>query len=430
MTVEAPPSGDRPLTSTPGPDDRGAGRRIAWFHCFAGIAGDMAVASLLDAGADEHALRSVLATLPLDGWSIEVSKVLRGGLAASRFEVRVTDDGPSRTLGDVLDVVHGGSLPPRALERTVAAFELLALVEGALHGRSPDEVHFHELGGHDTIVDVAAAMVALDLLEIDEVVSSPVATGAGTVQSAHGTIPNPAPAVLAILEGAPVHGRDVPLELTTPTGAAILVAAGATFGPMPPMTLGATGYGAGARDLDGLPNVTQVVLGTRSDADTVEPVGQPLLQIEANVDDATGEELADGVAALLAAGAVDAWTTAVLMKKGRPGHVVSVLADVARSGPLVQVMLAHTGSFGVRMHLVDRYALRRQVEEVELDGRRVRLKVTGGRAKVEHDDAAAIARASGAPVREVVRRAEQLYAVQRGRTLGSGGDPDGDTLHG
>ncbi|MCU1492949.1 MAG: Pyridinium-3,5-bisthiocarboxylic acid mononucleotide nickel insertion protein [Acidimicrobiaceae bacterium] len=399
-----------------------AGGRVAWFHCYAGIAGDMALGSLLDAGADEGELRAVLATLPLDGWSMEVTKVLRGGLAASRVEVRVSDDGPPRTLSDLLAIVGGAALAPRALRRSIAAFSLLAELEGSLHGEAPGDVHFHELGGHDTIVDVVATMVALELLGIGEVTASPVATGTGTVRSAHGTIPNPAPAVLAVLTGAPVYGRDIGVELTTPTGAAILAATGATYGPMPSMTLEAVGYGAGARDLDGLPNTTQVVLGTRTavGGGGTSPAGQPLLLLEANVDDASGEELADALAAMLDAGAADAWTASVLMKKGRPGHVVSALVDVARADALREVMLTHTGSLGVRTHLVDRYALARRLDEVEIDGSPVRLKISPSRVKVEHDDAAAIARRTGKPVREVVRRAERAYAER----LPRGGEED------
>ncbi len=398
--------------------------RVAWLHCFAGISGDMAVASLIDVGADEQALRGALASLPLEGWSMEVSRVLRGGLSATRAAVTATGGGPARTLADVLAVLDAGELPERARARSRAAFLRLAEVEGRLHGVPTEDVHFHELGAHDTIVDVVGAMVALDLLGIDEVVASPVATGTGTIGSAHGTLPNPAPASVALLEGVPVYARDVGVELTTPTGAAILVAANARFGAMPAMVVGRAGYGAGAREIEGLPNVLQVVTGTRTSAPEATggrgaTAAQPLVLLEVNVDDATGEELADALAALLDAGAADAWTAPVLMKKGRPGSVVSALADLALAASVREVLLAHTGSLGARSHLVDRYASARRVEEVDVDGARVRVKVTTGRAKVEHDDAAAVARRLGVPVREVVRRAERAYA----RGTPSGHDP-------
>ncbi|MHB1781070.1 MAG: nickel pincer cofactor biosynthesis protein LarC [Acidimicrobiales bacterium] len=386
--------------------------RVAWFHCFAGIAGDMALASLLDAGADEGQLRSLLATLPLPGWAMEVTRVRRGGLAATRVVVTATDGGPARRLPDVLEMLHAGTLPARALERSVAAFNLLAEVEGHLHGEAPEEVHFHELGGHDTVVDVAGTMVALELLDVATVASSPVATGSGTVESAHGTLPVPTPAVLGLLAGAPLYGGGARAgaELTTPTGAAILAATGAVYGPMPMMTVASTGYGAGGRQIEGLPNCTQVVVGTPLAATGGgAPVGQPLVLLEANVDDATGEELADAIAALLDGGASDAWTTPVLMKKGRPGHVVSVLAELPRSHALRSTLLRHTGSLGARAHLVDRYAVERELLEVDLDGTIVGVKVATGRVKVEHDDAAAIARREGVPVRDVVQRALRAY---------------------
>ncbi|MDA8292159.1 MAG: nickel pincer cofactor biosynthesis protein LarC [Actinomycetota bacterium] len=408
---------------------RGA-RRTAWFHCFAGISGDMVVAALLDAGADEGALREALATLPLPGWSLEVSRVLRGGLSAARVTVSAPPAGPARRLADLLEIVEGGELPGRAAARSRAAFVRLAEVESRLHGVRPDEVHLHELGGHDTVVDVVAAMVGLELLGVDEVVASPVATGSGTTGGAHGTIPNPAPASLALLEGAPVYGRDVAVELTTPTGAAILVAAGARFGPLPPLLLGSVGYGAGAREIDGLPNVLQVVTGALVPADDVG-VGtrsaQPLVLVEANVDDATGEELADALAALLDAGAADAWISPVLMKKGRPGSVVSALADLALESRVRDVLLGHTGSFGARSHLVERHASSRTLEQVEVEGTSVRVKVSRGRAKVEHDDAAALALRLGVPVREVVRRAERAYADGR---VATPPEPSAGDLHG
>lgn len=412
--------------------------RVAWFHCFAGISGDMTVAALLDAGADEVALRGALSTLPLGGWSLSTARVLRGGLAATRVEVSVTEDGTTRRLADVLEVIDAATLPERAATRARAAFVRLADAEARIHGARPDEVHFHELGGQDTIVDVVGAMVALDLLGIDEVVSSPVATGSGTSRGAHGTLPNPAPASLSLLAGAPVYAREVDVELTTPTGAAVLAAAGATFGPLPPLVVGAVGYGAGRREIDGLPNVLQVVTGAR---DPAAPPGgpggrgaaQPLVLLETNVDDATGEELADAIAALLDAGALDAWSTPVLMKKGRPGTVVSTLCDLALERRVRETLLVHTGSLGARSHLVDRHASPRSMEQVDLDGTPVRVKVSPGRAKVEHDDASALARRLGVPVRDVVRRAERAYEAARprpgatgGRTGGpSAGDPDG-----
>jgi uncharacterized protein (TIGR00299 family) protein len=398
------------------------GRRVAWFHCFAGIAGDMALGALLDAGADFGELRSILARLPLSGWSIDAVPVLRGGIAATQVLVEVEEDGAVRTFPDVLAIIDEARLPPRVHERSVAIFSALASVEGRLHRRPPDQVHFHELGGHDTIVDIVGAAAALEVLGVDEVASSAVRTGTGVIRTAHGVLPNPSPAVLGLLAGAPVVGLDVSLELTTPTGAAILSALASGFGPMPAMTLEATGYGAGSRELESMPNCTQVVLGGRlAAAPGAPPAAQPLVLLEANLDDATGEQLADAVSALLEQGALDAWSTPVVMKKGRPGHVLACLADPVLGEELRRVISAETGSLGVRSQPVERYTAPRRFEEVSVGGEPVRLKVSPGRVKAEHDDAARAARRLGLPVREVGRLAEEAWRAAAGSEAATGG---------
>ncbi len=233
-------------------------------------------------------------------------------------------------------------------------------------------MHFHEVGGHDTIVDIVGTASALELLEVGTVSASPVATGLGMVRSAHGLLPNPAPAVVELLEGIPTQGRDLSVELTTPTGAAMLAAWGSRFGPMPAMTIEATGFGAGMRELDDLPNCTQVIVGLLSESLRTSSggEGQPLVQLEANLDDVTGETLAHAVEALLEDGALDAWVTPVLMKKGRPGHVVSVLCDIALVGDLRSRLQLETGTLGVRAHAVERWAAPRELLEVEVAGYR------------------------------------------------------------
>jgi len=397
-----------------------AGARLAWFHCFAGIAGDMALGSLIDAGADLAELRDMLRRVPIGGWSLEAVPVLRSGLAATRAVVTVDGDDVVRTYPHVLSILEEARLPERVRARSIAAFSALASVEGRLHRRPASQVHFHELGAHDTIVDIVGTAIALELLEVDEVAASPVATGSGVVRTVHGVLPNPSPAVLELLAGAPLSGHDLNVELTTPTGAAILASLATSFGPLPPIEVETTGYGAGEQELDGLPNCTQVVIGRRREPALREPGGgQPLALLEANVDDATGEQLADAVDALLAAGAADAWLVPVVMKKGRPGHIVAALADVALLAQLRRVLVDETGSFGVRTSLVDRWAAPRRFEHVEVDGHPVRVKVGPGRAKAEHDDAAAVARRLKLPVREVTRRAEQAWWKRHG-----GGPPD------
>ena len=380
---------------------------VAWFHCYAGIAGDMALGALLDAGADLPEVRRLLDMLPVGGWSLEVEAVQRGGLAATRAVVNTVEDGVVRTHAHIVGLIEEARLPDRVRDRALAAFAALAQVEGRLHRRNPAQVHFHEVGGLDAIVDIVGTCAALEVLDVDEVHTSRVATGSGVVRSAHGLLPNPAPAVVELLRGIPSYGRDVAVELTTPTGAALVATLATGHGPLPPMTVTSSGFGAGSRELEDLPNCTQVVLGTAEPAAT--PTGQPLTVLEANVDDATGETLAHTVAALIDAGALDAWVTPVVMKKGRPAHVVSALADVALADQLVRVLRAETGSLGVRGHSVERWPLPRTTAEVEVEGLPVRVKVSPGRVKAEHDDAARVAWLRHLPLREVTRRAEQAW---------------------
>lgn len=390
-------------------------KRTAWFHCFSGISGDMALGSLLDAGADLGEVLGMLRRLEVVGWSIEPEPVLRGGLAATQAGVRITDDQVHRTFSAIEAMLAEANLPSRVHERSLAAFVALAEVEGALHRRPAAKVHFHEVGSLDAIVDVVGTCAALEVLGVDEVRASPVATGTGMVRSAHGLLPNPAPATVALLAraGAPTQGRNTTVELTTPTGAALLAALvpPGGYGPLPDLVPTAVGYGAGTREIDGTPNVTQVVLGTvEEDRPVLE--GQPLVVVEANVDDATGEALGHALGTLLEAGAVDAWITPVTMKKGRPGHVVSALCDPALAVPVAAAMAGETGSLGVRSTRVDRLAAQRHLDQVDVEGQTVRVKVSPSRAKAEFDDAARAGRILGRPAREIVQLAEEVWRRQ------------------
>jgi uncharacterized protein (TIGR00299 family) protein len=381
--------------------------RVAWFHCFSGIAGDMALGALVDAGAPLDEVAAMVQRLPVAGWSVEGHPVQRGGIAATRIEIIARETGVVRTHTHIVGLVEEARLPVRVRDRALAVFNALAEVEGRLHRRHPSQVHFHEVGGLDAIVDVVGTCAALELLDVDRVAASPVATGTGMVRSAHGVLPNPAPAVVELLRGAPTYGREVTVELTTPTGAALLAAMAVEYGPLPALTIESTGFGAGTRELDGLPNATQVVVGRMAAAGRP---GQAVVELSANVDDATGEVLAHTVTALLEAGAHDAWVAPVVMKKGRPGHVVHALADPALADQVARVLASETGSLGVRGQVLERWPAPRSIEEVEVDGLPVRVKVSPGRVKAEHDDVVRVARRTGRPLREVAFRAEAAFS--------------------
>jgi uncharacterized protein (TIGR00299 family) protein len=384
-------------------------RTAAWFHCFCGIAGDMALGSLVDAGADLGEVRALLDRLPVGGWAIEANVVTRAGVRATRLDVKAEETTVVRTHAHIAGLIEEARLPERVRDRALQTFAALAEVEGRIHRRPPAQVHFHEVGGLDAVVDIVGTCAALEVLDVDEVHASAIATGTGMVRTAHGMLPNPAPAVVELLAAAPVYGRETTVELTTPTGAALLAANAIGFGPMPAMQLVATGFGAGSHDIDGLPNVTQVVLGQLAEQGPATRPGQTVMLLEVNVDDATGETLAHTVAALLDAGAHDAWVTPILMKKGRPGHTVSVLADPTLSGSLADILTRETGSLGVRGRSLERWPTARDEDEVDVAGLPVRVKISPGRVKVEHDDAARAARKAGLPLREAVRRAEEAW---------------------
>ena len=384
---------------------------VAWWNCSAGIAGDMALASLIDAGADVDEVVAGLEGLPVEGWHIEVAKTTRAGLAATQLRVDVdpASDLTERNWGTVRAIIDQAPLlPERARTRAQGVFARLATAEGRLHGLPPEEVHFHEVGGLDAIVDVVGTCLALESLGIGSVRSGPVAVGTGTVRGSHGLLPNPAPAVVELLVGAPVRGADREEELTTPTGAALLAALAESFGPLPQMKITSGGYGAGSRDLDGTANVLQVVIGDLGTESTAQaPLHHDLVVLEANVDDVTGEVLAHTVGALMGAGALDAWLVPVVAKKGRPAHVVTVLAEPGAGARLATVLTQETGTLGFREHLVTRSALARQLLEVEVSGERVRVKAGLYHLKAEHDDCVRAAAHLGLPLGEVARQAEQ-----------------------
>jgi pyridinium-3,5-bisthiocarboxylic acid mononucleotide nickel chelatase len=285
-----------------------------------------------------------------------------------------------------------------------------------LHRRPLSEVHFHEVGGHDAIIDIVGTVAALEVLGVDEVTASSVATGTGTIRAAHGMLPNPSPAAVRLLEGIPTYGRATAVELTTPTGAALLAALSTSFGPMPAMVVRASGFGGGTSELEELPNCTQVVIGQR-DAAAIGP-GQPALVLETNLDDVTGEQLAHAVAAALDAGAFDAWVSPVTMKKGRPGHVLHVLTDATHLDSLRHVMHTTTGTFGVRASAVERWPAARSLDQVTIDGMVVRMKVGYGRAKPEFEDIALIAAATGVAVHEIASRAEEAWRLSQRSAVG------------
>ena len=384
-------------------------RNVAWLHPFAGIAGDMTLGALLDAGAELSFVVSTLEGLNVDGWSLTTEQVERNGIRATRAVVDAPEQHHHRRWSDIRLMLEQASLPERVRTRALAVFETLAIAEGKVHGLPPDEVHFHEVGALDAIVDIVGSCAALESLNIDEVSSGPVAVGVGSISAAHGILPNPPPAVVNLLEGIPTVSVDVDMELTTPTGAAIINALADRIVPMPDMTINRSGYGAGTRDLVDRANVTQVIVGTSTHIETDTEIWvETVTELSTNLDDVTGEVLGHAISQLVDAGALDAWATPIVMKKGRPAHTLSVLATSTDAPGLVDVMMSTTGTLGVRTRQIQRTVAARRIVTVSVDGYRIDVKVSDFRAKAEFDHVLDAAEALGLPVTEVAARAEAL----------------------
>ena len=374
--------------------------RTAYLDCVGGLAGDMLLAALLDAGAELETLRSVPSALGIEGVRIEVERVERQGIGALHLRIESPDEDEHRDYAHIRELVATADLSEHVRARSLEAFRRLAEVEGGIHGVPAEEVHFHELGSLDALVDVCGAFVLLDELRIERVVSSPLPFARGFVTAAHGVLPLPAPATLGLLEGAALVGVETEAELVTPTGAAIAATVVDEWGQLPPLTFDRVGYGAGARDLPDRPNVVRVVLGTASRRTT------QVVVLETNLDDLSPELVPDAIDRCFAAGALDVWTVPAHMKKGRPGFVLAALARPDAEGEIARVLLEETSALGVRVSRLERYELDREERVVELEGGTVRVKVgiLDGRVvnvAPEHDDCAAVAKATGRSVKSV-----------------------------
>jgi pyridinium-3,5-bisthiocarboxylic acid mononucleotide nickel chelatase len=390
--------------------------RLAYLDCIGGVAGDMFIGALVDAGASVDRLKEVPAMLGLNNVDLDVRRVERHGIGSLTVEVVETQDAGStqslRRYAEIRERIGHSTLPTRARERSLDAFRRLAEVEGKVHGIPVDEVHFHELGAVDTLVDICGAMTLLDDLDVDKVACSPLPYSRGLISAAHGTLPTPAPATLELLVGAPLVGIETEGELVTPTGAVITATVVDTWGLLPPLELQAVGYGAGSRDLADRPNLVRVILGT---TDAMSLQGEVAL-LETNLDDLNPEFVPDAVERCFGAGALDVWTAPAQMKKGRPGVILSAITRPGQEAEVARAMFEETSTLGIRVAQIRRYELEREVRTVTLNEGKVRVKLgrLDGRlvsAAPEHDDCAALARSTGRSVKEIWAAA--LAAVER-----------------
>jgi uncharacterized protein (TIGR00299 family) protein len=394
----------------------------AWVDATAGVAGDMLLGALLDAGADLAAVRAAVRAVVGDAVEIDIRDVTRAGLRATKAEVGLIQaDPPHRTWSTVQTMISDAALAEPVRDRALAVFARLAEAEGRVHGIPAADVHFHEVGALDSIADVVGVCAALVDLGVDGLTSSEVALGSGTVRAAHGTIPVPVPAVVELSRGWPVLSGGAG-ELTTPTGMALLTALASAAGPMPPLVVQRSGSGAGTKDRPERANITRVVIGsTGGSAGALDR--EPAAVLEANVDDLDPRLWPEVLARLMAEGASDAWLTPILMKKGRPAHTLSVLCPPEEADRLQDVILTETSTLGVRRSDWTKYALERSWVELDLTEGRVRIKI-GHRdgvivqATPEFGDIVALGAATDrAP--QLVLALAQAAAVERGLVAGA-----------
>lgn len=383
--------------------------KICYFDSFSGISGDMTVGALVDAGTDWSALERTLHSLNL-GASFQLEKTKRRGIAASKFTVHGGEQKAHRHLPHIEKIIAAGDLSDKARENALAVFRKLGEAEAKSHNVPLEKVHFHEVGAVDSICDIVGACVALDLLGVDEVRSSRVNVGSGTVHTEHGVLPVPAPATTELLQGIPIYSAGPEAELTTPTGAALMKTLAAGFGAPPAMNVSAQGFGAGDKDFPGQANVLRVMIGESvrtSEATTVSV-------IEANIDDSTPQVLGYAMDRLFEAGALDVTLTPVFMKKNRPATTISVLTEPDKIEQLTSILFAETTTLGLRVTQAERRVQARSFAEVNTSYGKVRVKYSAsGNFTPEYDDCRQIASEKNVPLRAVMAEAAEAFQKER-----------------
>jgi len=370
----------------------------------------MTVGALVDAGApaEQMAEQLIDALRSLEtGAQFEIEKTKRGGVTASKFHVRFEQDGhPHRHLKPILSMIEKASISDRAKQNASKVFRRLGDAEARVHGVPIEKVHFHEVGAIDSISDIVGACIALDLLGVDEIHSSAINVGSGTVNTEHGILPVPAPATASLLEGKPIYARGPAVELTTPTGAALATTLSASFGPIPAMSISRIGYGAGDRDFKEQPNVLRVLIGEKTSATEATLVRV----LEANIDDSSPQVLGYALERLLEAGALDASLSPLQMKKNRPGALLRVIAHPQDQERLSQIIFAETSTLGLRIYAAERRVEERRIVEVDTEFGTVRVKVSGhGSFTPEYEDCRAIAAKTGTPLPKVLAAVQEAY---------------------
>jgi uncharacterized protein (TIGR00299 family) protein len=391
--------------------------KALYFDLIAGASGDMILGALLDAGVSAELITEKLTGLNLDEFDLVVNKITKNGFQATKVDVVIGKQPPERHLEEILEIIQSSDLPGTIQEQASGIFQKIAEVEAGIHNTSPDQIHLHELGGTDTIVDVTAALLAVEMLGVSHIYASPVPLGGGFIQGAHGQIPLPAPATIKLLQGIPVIGVNIQAELVTPTGAALLAALVEKFGPAPGMVLENIGYGAGTRDLP-IPNLLRVLTGTLLAAEEDQP--QQLVILESNLDDLNPEIYPYVMERLFQNGALDVTYFPVHMKKNRPGIQIQILTEASLADRMREILFQETTTLGIRQLPAARYALSRRSVTVKTVYGEIRVKIAsepGGDRNVspEYEDCQKLARENGVPLKKIYQEALSVYQSEYGK---------------
>jgi pyridinium-3,5-bisthiocarboxylic acid mononucleotide nickel chelatase len=387
--------------------------KLAYFDCFSGISGDMTLGALIDAGCELAHLRAELAKLSVPGWELRVAKVWKNGMAATYVKVTTDDQQKHRSLSAILEILSCSQLETQVRDRVAAIFQKLGEAEARVHDVLLEKIHFHEVGAIDAIVDIVGACVGFAALGIEKFACSPLNIGGGTVKVAHGVLPVPAPATADLLRGKPTYSNGVQRELVTPTGAAIVATLCDSFGPQPPITVSAIGYGAGTADLEGQPNVLRIMIGESAEK-LVPGYDEEIAVIEANLDDMNPQIYGYVLEKALAAGALDVYTTPVQMKKNRPGTLLTMLCRPQDTNALMSLLFAETTTFGARTYRAQRRALPRESISVTTSYGDVRIKLSRVNGRIlhvapEYEDCRRLAVEKNVPLQQVISEALRRY---------------------
>ena len=387
--------------------------KLAYFDCFSGISGDMTLGALVDAGCVVEELRAGLHGLQIPEWDLTARKVWKNGMSATYVKVVTEDQAKHRSLSAILEILQKSQLAPVVRDRAAAVFQKLGEAEARVHDVPLEKIHFHEVGAVDAIVDIVGVSICFHAMGIERFACSALNVGGGTVKMAHGVLPVPAPATANLLQGKPTYSNGVQQELVTPTGAAIVATLCESFGPQPPMSVSAIGYGAGTADLEGQPNVVRILVGEAAEK-PVAGFDEEIAVIEANLDDMNPQIYGYFSEKALGAGALDVYTTPVQMKKNRPGTLLTVLCKPQDTNTLMSLIFAETTTFGARSYRAQRRVLPREWVNVVTDFGDVRIKVSRMNGRIlhvapEYDDCRKLAVEKNVPLQRVITAAMRSY---------------------